>query len=175
VDVQAAKRHFKEDGWEMYDTMDASFRFPGNKIIKWDGKSRNGYNTYGTDRGTIIYGTEGSVYVDRDGYKLFDRGGKLVRESKSSSGEAGNTLGGGGGMTDAHILNFFDNIRGKSTQLNSPIDMGAVSQMLVHYANIAWRTGKSFDVNTDNGHIYDREAMQLWDRQYEPGWEPKNS
>ena len=172
VDVQAAKRHFKDDGWEMYDTMDASFRFPGDKIIKWDGKSRNGYNTYGSGRGTIIYGTEGSVYVDRDGYKLFDRGGKLVRDSKSSSGEAGNTLGGGGGMTDAHIINFFDNIRGKSAQLNSPIDMGAVSQMLVHYANIAWRTGKSFDVNTDNGHIYNREAMKLWDRQYQTGWEP---
>lgn len=27
--------------------MDATFRFPGNKIIKWDGKSRNGHHTDG--------------------------------------------------------------------------------------------------------------------------------
>lgn len=173
VDVQAAKRHFLNDGWEMYDTMYATFRFPDNKIIVWDGKSRNGYKTYGSDRGTIIFGTEGSVYVDRGGYKLFDRGGKLVRDSKSAGNEAGNTLGGGGDMTDYHIVNFFDNIRGKSAKLNSPIDQGAISQMLVHYANISYRVSKSFDVNTENGQIYDREAMKLWSRDYEPGWEPK--
>lgn len=173
VEVQAAKRHFKNDGWEMYDTMDASFRFPENKIIVWDGKSRNGYNTYGSDRGTIIFGTEGTVFVNRSGYKLFDRSGKLVRDSKAASNEAGTALGGGGDMTDTHVVNFFDNIRGKSSQLNSPIDMGAVSQMLVHYANISYRIGKSFDVNTENGHIFDREAMKLWSREYEPGWEPK--
>ena len=173
VDVQAAKRHFLDDGWEMYDTMDATFRFPGNKIIKWDGKSRNGAKTYGSDRGTIIYGTEGSVFVDRGGYKLYDRSGKLIRDSKSSGSEAGTALGGGGDMTDDHIINFFDNIRGKSNKLNSPIDMGAMSQLLTHYANISYRVGKSFDVDTSNGHIYDRDAMKLWNREYEPGWAPK--
>jgi predicted dehydrogenase len=64
VEVEADKRHFIKDGWEMYDTMDATFRFSGNKIIKWDGKSRNGYDTYGGGRGTIIYGSEGAVFVD---------------------------------------------------------------------------------------------------------------
>ncbi len=173
VDVQAAKRHFLDDGWEMYDTMYATFRFPGNKIIVWDGKSRNGYNTYGSGRGTVIYGTNGTVYVDRDGYRLYDRVGKLVRNSKSATSEAGTALGGGGDMTDTHIVNFFDNIRGKSKQLNSPIEEGAISQMLVHYANIGYRTAKSFDVDPDSGYIYDRDAMKLWDREYEPGWEPR--
>lgn len=157
----------------MYDTMDASFRFPGDKIIKWDGKSRNGYNTYGSGRGTIIYGTEGSVYIDRGGYKLFDRAGKLVSTKKSSSNEEGTALGGGGGMTSDHVVNFFDNIRGKSNILNSPIDEGALSQMLVHYANIAYRIGNSFNVNTENGHIKDPKGMKLWARQYQKGWEPK--
>ncbi|WP_163712414.1 Gfo/Idh/MocA family protein [Mangrovibacterium lignilyticum] len=173
VEVQAAKRHFLNDGWEMYDTMDASFRFPGDKMIVWDGKSRNGYKTYGTDRGTIIYGTEGTVYVDRNGYKLFDRGGKLVRDSQSATVEAGTALGGGGDMTDNHIVNFLNVIRGKSSQLNSPIDMGAKSQLLTHYANIASRIGKSFDVDTESGRIFDRDAMDLWSREYEPGWEPR--
>lgn len=173
VEVEAAKRHFMDDGWEMYDTMDATFKFPGNKVIKWDGKSRNGYSTYGSDRGTIIYGSEGSVFVNRGGYKLYDRGGKLVRDSKEVSEEAGTALGGGGGMTDNHIVNFYDNIRGKSNKLNSPIDMGHVSQMLTHYANIAYRVDKPFEVDSDNGRIYDRDAMKLWSRSYEPGWEPK--
>lgn len=173
VYVEADKRHYPDDGWEMYDTMDATFVFPGNKVIKWDGKSRNGHKTYGSDRGTIIYGTEGSVYVDRNGYTLYDRAGKKVKDGKSAKVEAGTALGGGGDMTDLHVLNFFDNIRGKSNVLNSPIDVGHVSQMLTHYANIAYRVNKSFDVNSENGHIYNREAMKLWDREYAPGWEPK--
>ena len=31
---------------------------------------------------------------------------------------------------------------------------------------------KSFDVDETTGRIFDREAMKLWSREYEPGWEP---
>jgi len=173
VFVEAGKRHFKNDGWEMYDTMEATFRFPDNKVITWDGKSRNGHKTYGSDRGTIIFGSDGTVFVNRDGYQVFDRGGKKIKEAKSSGSEAGTALGGGGDMTDTHITNFFNVIRGKENKLNSPIEQGAVTQMLTHYANIAYRINKSFMVDTKNGHIQDKEAMKLWDREYQKGWEPK--
>ena len=173
LQVTYPKRHFKNDGWVMYDTMDATYRFPGNKIIKWDGKSRSGYNTYGSDRGTIIYGSEGTVFVNRQGYSLFDRVGKKIKDSKSKGTEAGNTLGGGGDMTDTHVANFFNVIRGTENKLNSPIEEGAISQMMCHYANISYRIGKSYDINTANGHILDKDGMKLWDRQYEKGWEPK--
>jgi len=173
VNVEAAKRHFENDGWEMYDTMDAMFRFPGNKIIQWDGKSRNGYSTYGGGRGTVIYGTEGTVFVNRNGYRLYDREGKIVRDSQSASKEAGNVLGGGGDMTDTHIRNFFDVIRGKTTKQAAPIDEGVISQMMTHYANISYRINKGFDVDTNNGHIFDRDAMKLWSREYQPGYEIK--
>ncbi len=171
VETEAAKRHFPQDGWTMYDTMDATMYFPGNKIIKWDGKSRNGHLTYGADRGTIIYGTEGTVFVNREGYKLFDRRGKLVRERKSGGQEAGTALGGGGDMSTLHMVNFFETIRGKES-LRSPIQEGAISQMLTHYPNIAYRIGKGFDVDSATGRIFDREGMRLWSREYEPGWEP---
>ncbi len=171
VEVEAEKRHFQDDGWEMYDDMEVLFRFAGDKIIQWDGKSRNGYSTYGAGRGTIIYGTEGSVFVDRGGYRLYDRKGKLVRDSKSASEEAGTALGGGGDMSTAHIENFFQTIRGASS-LNAPISDGIITMALVHYSNIAYRIGKGFDVDDQTGKIYDRDAMKLWGREYEPGWNP---
>ncbi|MBN8825277.1 MULTISPECIES: Gfo/Idh/MocA family oxidoreductase [unclassified Spirosoma] len=171
VTVEAAKRHFLNDGWVMYDTMDATYRFPGNKIIKWDGKSRNGYKTYGSDRGTIIYGTNGSVYVDRNGYKLFDRDGKEVKSSKSQGNEAGTALGGGGDMTTRHVVNFFEAVRGKEKQA-STIEEGARSTLLCHLANIAYRTNKSLDIDPKNGHIHDKDAMKLWSREYAKGWAP---
>ncbi len=171
VDVEAAKRHYENDGWEMYDTMDATFRFNGNKIIQWDGKSRNGYDTYNGGRGTIIYGSEGSVFVDREKYILYDRGGKVVKENSASSNEGGIALGGGGDMTTGHVINFFDAVRGKE-KLTAPIDDASISMAMVHYANIAYRIDKGFDVDEGTGRIFDRDAMKLWSRDYEPGWEP---
>jgi len=170
--VEADKHHFLKDGWEMYDTMDATFEFPGDKIIKWDGKSRNNYNTYGSDRGTVIYGTEGTVFVNRDKYMLYNRQGELIRERESTTDEAGNALGGGGDMSTKHIQNFFDGVRGKA-ELNAPIDDASISVAMVHYANIAYRINNGFDIDDKTGYMFNKEAMDLWHRTYEPGWEPK--
>jgi hypothetical protein len=170
--VVAGKYHWADDGWTMYDTMDATFMFPGGKTLQWDGKSRNGLETYNSSRGTIIYGTEGSVWVDRGGYILYDRSGKETRRRMSGGTEGGTQLGGGGDMSTLHVQNFFQSIRGKERQ-RSPIDEGAISSLLCHLANIAYRTGEVLSCDPSNGHIRNSEAgMKLWRREYEKGWEP---
>lgn len=172
VQVEADKRHYINDGWEMYDTMHVRFGFDDNKIIEWDGKSRNGYNTYGSDRGTIIYGSEGSVFVNRNKYELFDLRGKKIKDNQSAAKEAGTALGGGGDMTTGHVLNFFNTIRGKD-KLTAPIDDAAISMAMVHYSNVAYRIGRGFEIDSETGRMYDREAMKLWGREYESGWKPE--
>jgi len=172
VFVEAGKRHFFKDGWEMYDTMEAIFKFEGDKVITWDGRSRSGQDTYGFGgRGTLIYGSEGTVFVDREKYILYDRMGKVVKRVDSGSTEQGTALGGGGDSSTAHMVNWFETIRGNET-LRSPIDMGATSQTMVHYANVAYRIGHGFDIDNKTGMMYDREAMKLWGREYQSGWEP---
>ncbi|MDT0641412.1 hypothetical protein RM553_01080 [Zunongwangia sp. F363] len=161
-----------EDGWEMYDTMEATFNFPEEKVIQWDGKSRNGYDTYGGGRGTIIYGSNGAVFIDREKYVLTDRSGNVVRERNSASNEAGTALGGGGDMSTTHMMNFFDAVRGKQ-KLNAPIDDANVSMAMVHYANIAYRIGKGFEIDENTGRMYNRDAMKLWGREYANGWKPE--
>jgi len=172
VDVIASKRQFKDDGWEMYDQMEATFNYANDRVIQWDGDSRNAYKKYGRGRGTIIYGSKGLVFVDRGGYELYNLKGKLIKEQKSEGSEGGLALGGGGNLTTRHVANFFQAIRGKE-KLTSSIEIGAVSQMLTHYANIAYRINKGFNVDENSGKIFDRDAMKLWSRTYEPGWEPK--
>lgn len=172
AEVEGAKRHFEKDGWEMYDTMMATFKFKDDKIIQWDGKSRDGYNTYGAGRGTIIFGSEGSVFVDRGQYRLYDRSGKVVKKETSSGSEAGTALGGGGDTTTGHMINFFNTIRGKE-KLHAPIDDASISMAMVHYTNLSYRVGKGFSIDEETGRIYDRDAMKLWDRKYASGWELK--
>lgn len=143
VNVEAARRNFLNDGRTMYDNMYATYKFANNKLITWDGRSRTGFETYGSDRGTIIHGTEGTVFVDPSGFKVFKRSGKLLKEKiKPVNDDDGTT---------AHIVNFFNTIRGKDT-LNSPIEIGAISNRLANYANIAYRVGKSIDI-VSNGDL----------------------
>lgn len=175
VQVNAGKFHFKDDPWTMYDTMDATFTFPGGKTIKWDGKSRSGHPTYGKGRGrgTIIYGSEGSVYVDRGGYILYDREGKMVRERKSGGQEGSTGLGGGGDMTTRHIGNFLDAIRGKAKQ-TSTISHGSLSTNLSLYANVSARMNNAFlEIDPATGFFKKKKVMKkYWGREYEKGWEP---
>jgi hypothetical protein len=50
---------------------------------------------------------------------------------------------------------------------------GYKSVDLLHLGNISWRVKRELHCDPDNGYIlHDHEAMGLWRRQYEPGWEP---
>lgn len=171
VAADGVKTSFVGDGWEMYDTMEATFKFDNGKTIKWDGKSRNGHQTYGSGRGTIIYGSEGTVYVDRGKYILYDRAGNVVKERISKTKEGGLALGGGGGMSTLHVENFFNAIRGKET-LQAPIDDASISMAMVHYGNVAYRINKAFDIDPKTGKMLDEQAMKLWGREYARGWTP---
>ena len=174
VIVNAAKQHFRDDGWQMYDTMDATFIFGNGKTIKWDGKSRTNYQTYGLDRGSIIYGSTGTVIMNRNGYKVFDLQGKLTLERKADETAQTTQPGGAGGMDGLHIMNFIDTIRGKTTIQHQPITEGAKSTLMGHLANISSRMNSPLQIDETNGHILNNNmAMQLWERQYENGWEPK--
>ena len=170
VSVFAQKNHFIDDGWTMYDNMEAKFKFSKNKSINWNGRSRNAFGKQRDGgRGTIVYGTEGSVFINRGEYKLYDIKGDIIENVKSFDKESGVELGGGGDMTTRHLQNFTDSIR-KGIVLNSPIDDAVISQSLVHYANISYRSDRSFKIDEKSGLIYDRDAMKLWSRKYEPGW-----
>lgn len=176
VRVNSAKNHFKDDPWTMYDTMYATLKFPGGKVINWDGKSRNANPTYGGGRGTVIYGTKGSVFVDRGHYKHYDRDGKLVTEKVSGGDEAGTALGGGGSLTDRHVRNFFEAIRGKA-KLACPIDEGAISTNLCHYANTSSREGDAaLAIDPQTGKYKNKKIMKkYWGRDYEKGWAPEQA
>ena len=172
VFCNAGKYHFVDDDWTMYDTMDVTFRYPGGKSIRWDGKSRNNYQTYGTDRGNVVYGSDGAVTITRNGFKQYNRKGELVREENEASRSVTTGAGGGGDITTNHILNFVQAIRGREKP-NVSLDESVKSTHLCHLANIAYRAGTSLRCDPSTGKILDEGIMKkYWSRKYEPGWEP---
>lgn len=173
VKVYAQKNHFLDDGWEMYDNMEAKFTFSKNKSINWNGRSRNAFGkTTDGSRGTVIYGTEGSVFINRQEYILYDLKGNIIENVKSKDNESGVALGGGGDMTTRHMQNFIDAIK-NNVQLNSPIEDAVISQSMVHYANISYRADTSFSIDEKSGKTKNKKANKFWSRTYESRWKIK--
>jgi hypothetical protein len=123
----------------------------------------------------MIYGTEGAALLDGDDYIIYDKKKKIIKQAKGTEVvDPTNTVSGSGaGMDTAHVSNFIETIRGNQ-QLNCPIAEGYKSVTLLHLGNIAWRVGRELNCDPADGRILkDADAMKLWQRTYEPGWEPK--
>lgn len=168
-------RYQFQDDWETPDTQVIGWDYAENKTLTWEGRSCNSYPVEGLDRGSLVYGTEGVALLDGNNYTLFDKKNKKIKEVKGKEqGDATNTVSASGIDLDrVHIKNFLDCIR-EGAKPNSPIEEGHKSVAMLHLGNIAWRVRRSLNLDPANGHIKDDpDAMKLWRRDYEPGWEPK--
>jgi len=106
-------------------------------------------------------------------YKLYDLKNNLIKEVENEIAVDPLNRSNPSQLLDAfHIQNFFDAIR-RGVPLKSDIVGGHQSTLLMQLGNIAQRTGRTLKVDPSNGHILqDPAAMELWKREYEPGWEP---
>ena len=170
ITSSGGRYHFKDD-WQFYDTLVTSFDY-GDKMISWEGNSCSGMRYYGRDRGSTILGTTGSILIDGNGYEVYDLKGNKLSEIKAGNVISSSDLMGRDTMTDAHFANFIAAIR-KGEKLNSPIEIGNVDVTILQLSNIAWEVSRELRLDTTDGKILnDAEAMKLWGREYEKGWEP---
>jgi predicted dehydrogenase len=152
-------RYHFEDDQETPDTGAAVFDF-GSSTIIFDHSSCNPRKNEPVPFVTF-FGDSGVLVQDAGGYKVFDNKGKETDRGAGPAGDVG------------HIQNFLDCIRSGSRP-NSEIEEGQKSTLLCHLANIAYRTGRTINVDPATGKIAgDADAMRLWGREYRPGWEPK--
>lgn len=161
--TSSGNRYFYDDDQETPDTHVVSFEFEGGKQIVWEGISCNRLGMDGAGFGVTFQGDDGSIRLSSYGYTVFDKRGKEVEKDSGKVADA------------AHIQNFIDCIRNDDpSSLNAEIETGHKTTLLCHLGNIAHRTGDSLTCDASNGHVIgNEEAMKLWKREYEPGWEPK--
>jgi hypothetical protein len=113
------------------------------------------------------------VIVDRDGYEVYDLKGHKTGEVKAGSATSSADLVGRDSMTDAHFANFIAGIR-TGEKLRSPVAVGNVAVTMLQLSNIAWEVKRELNLDPKTGRILnDPQAMAMWDREYEKGWEPR--
>ncbi len=168
-------RYRYTDDWETPDTQMISIEFANKSLITWEGRSCNGKLDEDQSVGVIFYAENGSMLIESgNSYKIFDLKNKLIKEVKNNFEIDPRNLQNPSQQLDAlHIQNFFEGIT-KGTPVISDIDGGYKSTLLMQLGNIAQRTGRTLNIDSNNGHILnDQDAMKYWSRNYEPGWEPK--
>ena len=159
--TSAGGRYRFADDQETPDTHSVAYEFEGGQMATWEGLSCNKHRV--SSGFVAFFGEEGTLEIDGGGnFKIFDKDDKVVREEQS-------------GYQDAdHVANLLAAIRSdKPRELNAEILEGHKSTLLCHLGNIAQRVGRTLHCDAKDGRIRDdKEAMQLWGRDYESGWEP---
>jgi predicted dehydrogenase len=170
VSATGGRFQYPQDDWEFYDTLVTTFGYAG-KTISWEGRSCQGMKVYDRDRGSAIHGTKGTVVIDRDGYDVYDWKGRKIDQFRTGRTTSSADTLGIDSMTDAHFANLIGAIR-TGEKLNSPIPVANVSVTMLLLSNIAYFKGRTLRLDTRTAHILDDpDAMTLWGREYEKGWE----
>ena len=171
VGSSGGRFHFTDD-WETPDTQVITLDYAEKLSMVWEGRSCSGRTIDGVGAGAIFHGENGSLLVDGNSYVVQDLDEKVVREVKDPQKvDVRNTANPSDWLDAVHIRNFLETVRGTAT-LNAEVREGHISTLLCQLGNIAFRTGRSLNVDRQTGHVVgDAEAGRYWQREYETGWE----
>ena len=164
----------KGDDYVWPDTFNASFKFPGDKLITFELASHcreKPYMDVGT--GAMIYGTKGSLFLGpRDTATLYDEKGKEVKSWQAGGQtQAGSLTNPTSSLDVLHQTKFAECIRAKSQKTNAPADEAVKSTYLPLLANIATEVGETIRLDPNTGKLLTKSAEKLWSREYAKGWE----
>jgi predicted dehydrogenase len=156
-------RYRFDDDQETPDTHVVSYEFEGRKQITWEGLScsRQPNRPYHV----LFHGELGTLALSDSSYTvtLFParREQPRTRIEKVQVSDS------------PHFANLLASIR-NGTRLNSEIEEGHKSTLLCHLGNIAHRTGRALRCSSRDGTIQqDKDAMAMWTREYQKGFEPR--
>lgn len=153
-------KYFYNDDQETPDTHTVTYDF-GDKGITWEGRNWHRRGFEGSMFGIAFYGDQGTMIIDGGKYLILDPQGKEVTQANGSSDDR------------QHLQNFLDCIR-NGKRPNADIEDGHKSTLLCHLGNIAYRVGRTINLDSKTYKIVgDAEAHRLWTREYRSGWEPR--
>jgi predicted dehydrogenase len=150
--------YWLDDAKEVPDTQALTYDY-GNFLLTWELRSFARHNPIeGTTAGTGFYGTEGTLILDGQGWKVIGK--------DRTPGPSGKFVGG------SHEQNFLECVKSRKRP-NSDVEIGRLSTTLCHLGNVCTHLKREvrFDPKTETFGS-DREANALLTRQYRKPYAP---
>jgi len=138
--------HYLNDDRETPDTLSVQYSYPKASIV-WEHRQWSNHGIEGRSAAVAFYGDNGTLIVDRGGWKIYGRRNSLAGDATDAQ--------------IAHLQNFVDCIRSRATP-QADIEVGQLSSTLCHLGNVSYRLGRevAFDPST-MGFGWDGEANAL--------------
>jgi predicted dehydrogenase len=184
--VSTGGKYVWQDDQETPNTQSAHFRFSSGADMTFEVRNLptppealaafTGPNWVGN----IFFGSEGFLVLDQRGYQIYKSTAKVTPEQAQSMVAGGmekyeKTAEGKanpGEESFAHVKNFLDCVKSRDYQkLNADVEIGVRSAAYCHYANIAYRIGRTLKIAAHDGtFLSDPEASTHLTRQYRSGY-----
>ncbi|MEN3001435.1 MAG: Gfo/Idh/MocA family oxidoreductase [Armatimonadota bacterium] len=159
IEVAATGGKFAlRDNRETPDTVECLFRFKDWLLI-YSHRAANGFPANGRGYGTMFFGTNGSLYVNRDGLQVHPEKERIPAYQR-----------GGSLQSEPHTMSFLRAIR-EGTPLACDILTGVRSSIIPMLANIAYHTRRTIRWDPQKAQIIgDKEANALLARPWRAPW-----
>ncbi len=162
---------------ETANTQVATYEYADGKILQFEVRGLYTNPDSGVSIGNLFYGTEGWMQLNESRWATF-MGRENTPGPTSSTTEVSadpfNLAGGGG---EQHFANFIAALRsGKRTSQTCDIEVGYMSTVLPHLANISYRLGRRLEFDGKKEKFINAEdADKMLTREYrEPYVVPEN-
>jgi len=156
-----------QDDRETPDTLLATFLYPGF-VCTYENRTANGGAISGKTNGILFHGTDGTLFVDRQGFEIIPEkrktGTATVDRTQWLQVENSNQ------HHQDHMIDFLDCIKSRKTPV-SDIEICHRSTTTALLGNIAYRTGRRIDWDGKGEKIVgDRDASRYLEREYRRPW-----
>jgi predicted dehydrogenase len=148
-------KHYFHDDQQTPDTLHVQYAFPG-RTITWEHRLWSPHGQEGRSAACAFYGDRGTLIVDRGGWKVYG-------QREAAAFEPGELLG-------PHVRDFIACIKSRN-QPACDLETGIVSGALCHLGNLAFRVGRTLQVDPATGDVLrDPSARSLAECAYRSPW-----
>jgi len=153
-------KFYLTDNRETPDTLLVSYRFPQGFIATYENRHTSSICQFDKRYGTVFYGTEGTLHVDRGGYMIIPEKGSSLLEAKVNRSNDSNY---------DHWRNFLDCMRTRQRPV-SDIEICHKSTATCLLANVSYRAGIRVDWDSANSTAVQPEARKFLSREERDPW-----
>jgi predicted dehydrogenase len=155
-----------DDNRDTPDTILATYEFPGFACT-YENRIANGQSMFGKNYGILFHGTQGTMYVNRQGWEITPETERIPTGTRNrmpaASGEAGNN------STDGHWANFVNSMKTREKPISDILE-GHRSTTTALLGNISLRSNQRVDWDPIAETTTNQEAQSFLRREYRAPW-----
>jgi predicted dehydrogenase len=169
VMASGGKLAYPDDASETPDTLQTVYEYDGFNML-WEHATGIDGGNYGTTEGIAFIGNNGTLVVNRGGWKVIAETENVNGERKEKI-EAVSHIKPEGNAQQLHCKNFVEAIKSNdASKLNCGIKTGSVAAINAHMGNVAFKLGEKIYWDADKDQFTSSKANNMVKANYHNGW-----